>query len=160
MRWEDAARQIRETVFEKGFDPKLGSFTQILGGAQLDATAYIFPLVGFIDHRDPRLKQTIQALRFLCREDLVYRYRADDGLVGEEGAFLACAFWRVECLCVIGEYKEAAELFERLCRRANDVGLYSEEIQPEDGMFLGNFPQALSHLSHIAAALRLSDHNL
>ncbi|HZR46548.1 MAG TPA: glycoside hydrolase family 15 protein [Candidatus Manganitrophaceae bacterium] len=160
-RWERVGRQIGETVLKEGFNPGRGSFTQTLGGSALDATAYIFPLVGFIDAKDPLMEKTVGALeRELCRDDLVYRYRMDDGLPGEEGAFLACAFWRVEALCALGRHADAARLFEKLSRRANEVGLYSEEIAPKDGLFLGNFPQALSHLSHIAAALRLSDHNL
>jgi GH15 family glucan-1,4-alpha-glucosidase len=160
QRWERVAREIREIILKEGFHPTLGSFTQTLGGSALDATAFIFPLVGFIDPKDRRLSWTIEALeKALTVEDLVYRYRIEDGLEGEEGSFVACAFWRVEALCIMGRRVEAAALFEKLSRRANEVGLYSEEIR-EDGLFLGNFPQAFSHLSHIGAALRLSDHKL
>lgn len=159
-RWERVGREIREIILREGFHPALGSFTQTLGGSALDATAFIFPLVGFIEPKDPRLTWTVDALeKELALEDLVYRYRIDDGLEGEEGTFLACAFWRVEALCMLDRRAEAASLFEKLSRRVNEVGLYSEEIR-EDGLFLGNFPQALSHLSHIAAALRLADHKL
>ncbi len=159
-RWEQVGREIREIILREGFHPTLGSFTQTLGGSALDATAFIFPLVGFIDPKDRRLSWTIDTLeKELALEDLVYRYRIDDGLEGEEGTFLACAFWRVEALCMLGRRAEAVALFERLNRRANEVGLYSEEVR-EDGLFLGNFPQALSHLSHIGAALRLADHKL
>lgn len=159
-RWERIGREIQEIIMKEGFHPALESFTQTLGGSALDATAFIYPLVGFIDPKDPRLPWSIAALeKELASEELVYRYRIDDGLEGEEGTFVACAFWRVEALCMIGRRAEAAALFEKLNRRANDVGLYSEEIR-EDGLFLGNFPQALSHISHIAAALRLADHNL
>ena len=159
-RWERVAREIRDLIFNEGFNPSRYSFTQTLGGAALDATAFIFPLVGFINSKDPRLAWTVQAVeKELAIGDLVYRYRIDDGLEGKEGTFVACAFWRVEALCALGRRDAAAPLFEKLNRRANEVGLYSEEIR-EDGLFLGNFPQALSHLSHISAALRLSDHNL
>lgn len=157
-RWERVAREIREITLKEGFHPTLGSFTQTLGGSALDATAFIFPLVGFIDSKDSRLSSSIDALeKALASEELVYRYRIDDGLEGEEGTFVACAFWRAEALCMMGRRAEAADRFEKLNRRANEVGLYSEEIR-KDGLFLGNFPQALSHLSHISAALRLSDH--
>jgi GH15 family glucan-1,4-alpha-glucosidase len=159
-RWERVGREIREILLKAGFHPALGSFTQTLGGAALDATAFIYPLVGFIDSKDPRLASTMDALeKGLGVEDLVYRYRIDDGLEGAEGTFVACAFWRVEALCMLGRHAEAAARFEKLNRRANEVGLYSEEIH-EDGLFLGNFPQALSHLSHIAAALRLTSHKV
>lgn len=160
-RWERVGREISEMILKEGFNRDRGSFTQTLGGEALDATAFIFPLVGFIDAKDRRMEATVAALeRELCRGELVYRYRMDDGLPGEEGSFLACAFWRVEALCALGRPAEAARLFEALNGRANEVGLYSEEIDPKDGLFLGNFPQALSHLSHIAAALRLSGHHL
>jgi len=160
QRWERVGRQIREVIMKEGFDPTMRSFTQTLGGSALDATAFTFPTIGFIDPKDPRTRSTIDALeRELASDDLVYRYHIDDGLDGKEGTFVACAFWRVEALCMIGRRDEAAALFEKLNRRANEVGLYSEEIR-KDGLFLGNFPQALSHLSHISAALRLADHNL
>jgi GH15 family glucan-1,4-alpha-glucosidase len=160
-RWNRTGRAIGEIVLKEGFNERLGSFTQTLGGETLDATAFIFPLVGFIDPKDRRMKGTMEALeRELCREDLVYRYRMDDGLPGDEGTFLASAFWRAEALCAIGRRDEAAFLLERLDRRASETGLYSEEIDPREGAFLGNFPQALSHLSQISAALRLGDHNL
>ncbi|MBI3803341.1 MAG: glycoside hydrolase family 15 protein [Nitrospirae bacterium] len=159
-RWERVALQIQEVIFNEGFNPSLGSFTQTLGGVALDATAFIFPLVGFIDPKDSRLATTIAALeKDLASDDLVYRYRMDDGLQGNEGTFVACAFWRVEALCLAGRRAEAVALFDRLSRRANHAGLYSEEIR-EDGLFLGNIPQALSHLSHIGAALRLSGYHL
>jgi GH15 family glucan-1,4-alpha-glucosidase len=159
QRWERVGREIREIILKVGFHPTLGSFTQTLGGSALDATAFIFPLVGFIDSKDPRLQSTIDTLEALASEELVYRYRINDGLEGAEGTFVACAFWRVEALCMLGRHTEAAARFEKLNRRANEVGLYSEEIH-EDGLFLGNFPQALSHLSHISAALRLTDHKV
>lgn len=154
--WQKARQSIEDTVWRGGFSPQQRSFVQTLGGDNVDATALVFPLVGFIASGDPRVVSTVEAVRKnLGIGDLLYRYRMDDGLPGQEGAFLPCSFWLVEALASMGRQDEAEELFQRLQSRANDVGLYSEEIDPADGAALGNFPQALTHLAHIGAALRL-----
>ncbi|MDQ6735333.1 MAG: glycoside hydrolase family 15 protein [Nitrospirota bacterium] len=154
--WRKARQSIEDTVWRGGFSPQRRSFVQTLGGDTVDATALVFPLVGFIDPGDPRAVSTVEAVRKnLGIDDLLYRYRMDDGLPGQEGAFLPCSFWLVETLASMGRRDEAEGLFQRLQGRANDVGLYSEEIDPADGAALGNFPQALTHLAHIGAALRL-----
>jgi GH15 family glucan-1,4-alpha-glucosidase len=156
--WQAAKDAIRRTVFEDGYSSKLGSFVQSLGSEEVDATALTFVGVGFIDPQDPRAAATIRAVRAgLGHGDLLYRYRGHDGLTGTEGAFLPCSFWLVEALAAIGQREEARQLFERVQKLANDIGLYSEEMDPVTGRMLGNFPQALTHLTHIAAALRL-DH--
>jgi GH15 family glucan-1,4-alpha-glucosidase len=156
--WQLAKTAIRRAVFEAGFSRGLGSFVQTFGSEEVDATALTFAGVGFIEPDDPRVASTIRAIRTRLGDgDLMYRYRGHDGLAGTEGAFLPCSFWLVEALEAIGQREEARQLFERLQKLANDVGLYSEEMNPVTGQMLGNFPQALTHLAHIAAALRL-DH--
>jgi GH15 family glucan-1,4-alpha-glucosidase len=156
QRWQHARESIKRTVLDAGYSNDLQSFVQTLGGADVDATALTFVLTGFIQPDDARAVSTIQAVRTrLGRGDLMYRYRRNDGLAGDEGAFLPCSFWLVEALAMTGRREEAVQLFERLQKLANDVGLYSEEMDPSTGRMLGNFPQALTHLAHIGAALRL-----
>ncbi|MBA2487156.1 MAG: glycoside hydrolase family 15 protein [Nitrospira sp.] len=154
--WQTARNMIRNTVWKGGFSVQQQSFVQTLGGGHLDATALLFPLVGFLQPDDPHAATTIEAVRnSLGIGDLLYRYRMNDGLPGQEGAFLPCSFWLAEALALTGRRDEADALFQRLQEMANDVGLYSEEVEPSDGSMLGNFPQAFTHLAHIGAALRL-----
>jgi GH15 family glucan-1,4-alpha-glucosidase len=119
-------------------------------------------LVGFLPPSDPRVVSTVEAVqRDLIDHGFVLRYRttddgAVDGLTGREGAFLACSFWLVDCLHMIGRDGEATELFERLLALRTELGLLSEEYDPLAGRLVGNFPQAFSHVSLINSAFRLS----
>ncbi|OQW37345.1 MAG: hypothetical protein A4E19_13690 [Nitrospira sp. SG-bin1] len=156
VRWKRVRDSIRCLILEGGYSWERRSFVQRFDEQALDATALLFPNEGFIDPNDLRMIGTIRAIRKdLCRDDLVYRYRGTDGLDGTEGAFLPCSFWLVEALAGAGYRTEARRLFDRLGRRANDVGLYAEEMDVSSGHMLGNFPQALTHLAHIGAALSL-----
>ncbi len=102
-------------------------------------------------------KATIDAVRRESEQgDYLLRYRSADGLEGEEGAFLICSFWLVDALLMTGWPEEARELYERLLSRANDVGLFAEEIDPKTHEFLGNFPQAFTHLALIINAANLA----
>jgi GH15 family glucan-1,4-alpha-glucosidase len=155
-RWAEAREQIRQLVDAAGYSAEVQSFVQTLGGKEADALALTFPLLGFMDAADPRVESTIEHVRRALGVDgLLRRYRANDGLPGDEGAFLPCSFWLVEALSISGKEEEARKLFEQLQARANDLGLYSEEIDQGTGELLGNFPQALTHLAHLSAALRL-----
>jgi GH15 family glucan-1,4-alpha-glucosidase len=118
----------------------------------------MLPLVGYDDPRGPRIAGTIDAvMRTLQHGDFVYRYLAADGLPGKEGSFLNCSFWLVSALAKSGRVREASDLMDALVGRANDVGLYAEEVDPPSGAFLGNFPQALVHLALINAAVAIGD---
>jgi GH15 family glucan-1,4-alpha-glucosidase len=117
----------------------------------------LLPDVGFVAYDDERMLRTTEAIRTgLDDGGLILRYTAADGVRGKEGSFLACSFWLAECLARQGRKNEARELFERVCGCANDLGLFSEEYSTGSRQLLGNFPQGLTHLAHISAALALS----
>ncbi|HVA06314.1 MAG TPA: glycoside hydrolase family 15 protein, partial [Acidimicrobiales bacterium] len=157
--------EIFTEVCEEGFNDKVGAFTQYYGSDQLDASVLMIPMVGFLPATDPRVVGTVEAVeRELLEGGFVLRYRTDDrgevdGLTGREGAFLACSFWLVDCLHMIGRTKDAEEMFERLLSLRNDLGLLSEEYDPIGGRLVGNFPQAFSHVSLVNSACRLSGHD-
>jgi GH15 family glucan-1,4-alpha-glucosidase len=158
--WSREQEEIKRVVLERGFNAALNSFVGELDGNETDAALLQIARVGFLDDDDPRLLGTIAAIRkTLGRNELVYRYSfgTDDGLPPGEGAFLPCSFWLVEALAISGREAEARDVFEKLIARANDVGLFSEEMDVGSGAFLGNFPQALTHIGLVNAAISLSE---
>lgn len=156
-RYSGVRDEIFRWVMEHGYNAANNTFTAT-PGHDLDAALLVIPLVDFLPANDPRVIGTVEAIqRRLARGELVYRYLMDDGLPGREGAFVICSFWLVEALARMQRADEATELFERLLTRCNDVGLLSEEIDPESGELLGNFPQAFSHIGLINAALTLGE---
>jgi GH15 family glucan-1,4-alpha-glucosidase len=156
-RWRVEADAIRAFVDQQCWSDELRSYTRIAGSHDVDASLLMLPLVEYAAPADERVRGTIDAVnRLLRRDDVVYRYHAEDGVAGGEGCFLNCSFWLVSALARCGRLDDATRLMERLAARANDVGLFSEEIDPGSGAFLGNFPQALVHLALIDAALAIS----
>ncbi|MDE3094558.1 MAG: glycoside hydrolase family 15 protein [Chloroflexota bacterium] len=158
-RWRAEAAKIHETVLRRGFNAQIGAFTQTLDGAILDASVLAMSVVRFIEPDDPRMLSTIDALRrTLAPDGFLRRYAGfDDGIAGDEGAFLFCNFWLSAALARAGRAAEARAVFEQTMTAANDVGLLSEEYAPATKTRLGNFPQGLSHLSLITAALAIDD---
>ena len=157
-RWRDESKQIRTFVESSCFDEEASSYTRAADESEVDASLLLAVIGGYADAAAPRLVGTVDAVRReLGRGPLVHRYEAGDGLPGEDGAFVACSFWLVEALARQGRVGEAAELMEEMVALANDVGLYAEEIDPVSGDFLGNFPQGLSHLALINAAVALGE---
>ena len=155
-RWATTRAAIRAAVERHGYDRSRGVFTQAFGQPQLDAALLLLPSVGFVAWDDPRMLRTVEQVRRELEVDgLLLRYRSPDGLEGAEGVFVACTFWLAECLARQGRRPEARAAFARASATANDLGLFAEEFDPATGMLLGNFPQALTHLSHIAAAVAL-----
>jgi GH15 family glucan-1,4-alpha-glucosidase len=161
-RWTTTRDAVRKTILERGYNEERGAFVQAFGTTALDAANLLIPLMGFLPADDPRVQSTIDLyLEELTENGLVYRYRtddeeADDGLEGHEGAFGLTTFWMVDALALSGRLDEACEMFEGLARRANHVGLYSEEFDPRSGAFLGNFPQAFTHIGFINSAIYIA----
>ncbi|HYD89283.1 MAG TPA: glycoside hydrolase family 15 protein [Vitreimonas sp.] len=160
-RWRRMCEENRHEVLTKGFDAELGSFTRAYGSGDVDASLLLLPQVGFIDARDPRMIGTVRAIELrLLQDGLLRRYdtrQSDDGLPPGEGAFMAASFWLADTYIMQGRIEDAEALFERLLACQNDVGLLPEEIDPRTGAFLGNFPQALSHLSLVDTAYNLAE---
>jgi GH15 family glucan-1,4-alpha-glucosidase len=157
-RWRREAEAIRAFVDQECWSEDLGSYTRTAGSRDVDASLLMLSLVEYGDPCGERIRGTIDAInRTLRHDEVVYRYHADDGVPGGEGCFLNCSFWLVSALARCGRADEAAALMEQLVARANDVGLFSEEIDPKSGAFLGNFPQALVHLALIDAAIAVSN---
>jgi GH15 family glucan-1,4-alpha-glucosidase len=160
-RWRAVRDEIRAEVLAKGWNADRGAFTQFYGSDRLDASVLLLPAVGFLPATDERMRSTVDTIQSeLCHDGLVLRYQTDganvDGLPGTEGVFLACSFWLVDDLALMGRTEEARALFERLLSLRNDVGLLSEEYDPEAGRLLGNFPQAFSHVAIVNTARVLS----
>jgi GH15 family glucan-1,4-alpha-glucosidase len=159
-RWKKNREMLHREICRKGFDKKLNSFVQSYGSKQLDASCLRIGLVGFLPMDDPRIIGTVEAIeKRLMKNGFVDRYdtkKTDDGLAGSEGAFLACSFWLVTNLWLIGRKEDAKAMFDRLLALRNDVGLLSEEYDPFGKRMVGNFPQALSHIALIHTAFAMS----
>ena len=163
-RWRAARDEIHREVCERGYSAKKNSFTQFYGSDALDSSLLMMPLMGFLPLEDKRVRGTVAAIqRELVVAGFVLRYRPEeedvDGLPGDEGVFLPCSFWLASCLHLLGQKKKARQLFERLLKLRNDVGLFSEEYDPRTKRQLGNFPQAFTHVALVNTALLLSGKN-
>lgn len=160
-RWKRVRQEIHREVCDRGFDNHRMTFTQYYGARHVDASLLMIPLVGFLPPNDPRVSGTVRAIEHdLRRHHLVMRYRQDeeheiDGLPAGEGMFLACSFWLADTYTLQGRRAEATSLLRRLLELRNDVGLLAEEYDPETQRLLGNFPQALSHLSLVNTVFSL-----
>ena len=160
-RWRGLRDEIHADVCANGVDDR-GVFVQSYGSKDLDASLLLVPLIGFLPPSDPRVVATVDAIAAELTDEsgFVWRYRPKvevDGLGDEEGAFLLCTFWMVDCLAMTGRRDQAVELFERLLALRNDVGLLSEQYDPVAKRMLGNFPQAFSHVAMVDSITHLRD---
>jgi GH15 family glucan-1,4-alpha-glucosidase len=150
--WKNERERIREDILAKGFDHTVNSFVQKYGSSELDASLLVLPIVGFLPAKDARVQGTINA----CKEKLMHkgfllRYKTADGLKGDEGGFILCNFWLVECLALSENIIEATTLLRETVNASNHLGLFSEEYDSATDEMLGNFPQAFSHIGYINA---------
>jgi GH15 family glucan-1,4-alpha-glucosidase len=158
-RFGQARDAIRETIEARGYNERLDSYVSVFDGDEVDACLLLLARYGYVEPTSPRMLATCARVHErLGKNGLLYRYRMDnDGLPPGEGAFGIASFWGVDCRCRQGAVDEAAAAFEHLCVLANDVGLFAEELDPETGAPLGNFPQAFTHVGLIDAALTLEE---
>ena len=152
-RWRRTRSEIRRAVEERGYRSRRGVFVRTFGGSEMDAALLLLPRAGFVDWQDERMVRTVDAIREDLEADgLLYRFRPSEVPGRREGTFVAASFWLAECLARQGRSGEARAVFDRASATANDLGLFGEEYDPREKRMLGNFPQGLSHLSHILAA--------
>ena len=155
-RWDGYAREIAEQYRAHGWNQERGAYTMAYGSDALDSALLRLVLFGALDPGEPRVVATLERIEAELGEgDLLYRYRLDDGMEGQEGTFTACSFWRVGVLALMGRREQAGSLFERLLARGNDLGLFGEEIDAATGEQRGNFPQAFTHMAVINVAVRI-----
>jgi GH15 family glucan-1,4-alpha-glucosidase len=148
---------IESSVERYGFNAGRNSYVAEYGGDTPDASLLLAARYGYRDASHSRMRGTFDFVdATLARGDVVYRYPVEsDGLPGAEGAFGIASFWAVEYLALAGRVKDARIRFNALLRRASDIGLYAEELDPDSGMALGNFPQALTHVGLITAGMAI-----
>jgi GH15 family glucan-1,4-alpha-glucosidase len=159
-KWREVRDRVHEEVMAHGYDEKRNTFTQHYDTTEVDASLLVLSDVGFVKGDDPRMLGTIKAVEEdLLHDGLLLRYRTQsgvDGLSGHEHPFLACSFWLVEAYALAGRLDDANALMRRLLELPNDVGLLAEEYDPQGKRFVGNFPQAFSHLALVSAAVQLA----
>jgi GH15 family glucan-1,4-alpha-glucosidase len=157
-RWSAWAEEKRPIILERAFSAERGYFTQAFDGDHPDASNLLLPALGLIDPLDPRFRSTVRAYeKELAPDGLMLRYKHKDDFGHTTSAFTICSFWWVEALAMMGEVDEAVALFRRLEKHANPLGLFSEDIEPETGALLGNFPQAYTHVGLIHAAITIGE---
>jgi len=157
-RYQEEETKIRRAVEERGYSEERESYVATFEGNRLDASLLLLPLYGYTEATAPRMESTFTRIHEeLAQEGLLYRYPhgTDDGLSSEEGAFGICSFWDEEMFARLGRLDEARENLDKTISYANDLGLFAEEIDPDTGAFLGNFPQASTHVGLINAVLTL-----
>lgn len=154
--WEELSLQIKEDVLTKGWNEKVGIFTQAYGEDKCDAANLLMEHYGFISADDPKYKSTVlKTYELLCKEGLMLRYNSEDDFGMPSSSFTVCTFWMIKSLCRIGETKKAEQMFDQILSYRNHVGLLSEDIDIQSKRLLGNFPQGYSHLALIDTALTL-----
>lgn len=157
-RWRQERDNLRTNIETHGIDHDRGIFVRSYGSDEVDAALLLLPVVDFVRFDDERMVRTTEAIRReLASDGLILRYKGQDGLKGREGVFLCCTFWLAECLARQGRRSQALQAFKHAAAAANDLGLFAEQYAPPSKEMLGNFPQGLTHLAHISAALALQE---
>jgi GH15 family glucan-1,4-alpha-glucosidase len=154
-RWSEEREAIRQDILARGYNERRGAFTQHYDTDAVDAALLLIPLSGFLPCSDPRVAGTISLIeRELLHERTMLRYKAADGLQGQEQGFMICLFWYLHCLILQGRLDEADEYLREASRFANRLGLFGEQYEPRFQEITGNFPQAYSHIGYATSVLR------
>jgi GH15 family glucan-1,4-alpha-glucosidase len=156
-RWRQEREALARDIRSHGFDPRRGSYLRAYGSDDLDAALLLLPILEFEPPGSPRIRGTVDAVRreLSAGSPLLFRYTGSDGLEGDEGAFLPCAFWLVQALAATGRVEEAQETFVQLTDHASPMGLYAEEVHPHTGEHLGNTPMMFTHAALLQACLAI-----
>jgi GH15 family glucan-1,4-alpha-glucosidase len=157
--WTSERDEIREVILDQGWSDQAGAYTQSFGSDELDASALLLAIVGFLPPSDERLRSTIDAVEQGLGDErgLLYRYQGGDGFDEPEGTFLLCTFWLAHALAYTGQLERSRQTLERAAGYATELGLFAEQVDSDTGELLGNFPQAFSHLGLVTAAQALAD---
>jgi GH15 family glucan-1,4-alpha-glucosidase len=150
-------QRIREEIETRAWNPTIGAYTEACGGDEMDASALLLAYHGFENASSQRMQQTHKCIRERLVPKLGLVHRNEKSRNRQEGTFAACSFWEADFLARSGNVSEARRAFEAALGYANDVDLFAEEIDPDSGDPLGNFPQGFTHLGLINAALALRD---
>ncbi|MEM9382696.1 MAG: glycoside hydrolase family 15 protein [Planctomycetota bacterium] len=154
--WSEAADRMREVVLDRGYCEEKGMFRQAFDNAEADAANLLLPVIGLVRGDDPRFLSTLDAYEpLLVRSTGVMRYVHDDDFGAPRSTFTICSFWWAEALALAGRLDESIAFFERVQAHANPLGLFSEDVDPQTGELLGNFPQAYTHVGLIHAAMTI-----
>jgi GH15 family glucan-1,4-alpha-glucosidase len=157
-RWQHARKEIGEAIEARGYDASRGVFVQCFDEPELDAALLLLPLTGFVEWEDERMVRTAEAIEDELGENgFIRRYRREDGMAGHEGAFLPCSFWLAECYARQDRPQRARDVFDRAIGACSPQGLFSEQVDPQSEELLGNYPQTLTHLSHISASVAIQE---
>ena len=153
--WRVLRQKLHDDVCRNGFNRNLNSFVTYYGAKKVDASLLLLPLLGFLPATDRRILGTIRAIEKQLMTGGFLKRNRPERKAARQGAFLACSFWLVQVLALVGRNRDAERLFKKLLRLCNDVGLLSEEYDTRAGELTGNFPQALSHIALVNAAFQL-----
>ncbi|MDZ4774362.1 MAG: glycoside hydrolase family 15 protein [Planctomycetota bacterium] len=158
QRWQSVADELLAELLERGYNKRLGFFTQGLDGENPDASLLLLPTIGVLDARDPRFISTLRAYEErLVEGGLMLRYRNEDDFGETTSSFTICSFWWAEALALTGDLDRAQEVFNHVAAHANPVGLFSEDVEAGTGRLLGNFPQAYTHVGLVHAATTIGE---
>lgn len=157
-KWRNIANSIRTDVIERGFNPSTGSFTQFYGSDKADASLLRIPLTGFVSEKNRMFSGTLNHIvsELMTEDYAFFRYKSDDGLIGDDNTFFLLSFWYAQVLILLKRYSEAKSVIDSLLEKGNHLGLFSEEYDVINRDLLGNFPQAITHLGIITSCVALN----